>query len=145
DEITNLLIAGPQDSSTTTLDGTNTAFVGRYSHNTAGSAQIGALFTSRAGAGYHNQVGGLDALLRIGGRHTFRAQYLLSDTAYPTATATAFAQPLGSFDGAGRALRYDFNHRNWFADIWYRNYDTGFRADSGFLPRVGIEQVQYET
>jgi hypothetical protein len=42
-------------------------------------------------------------------------------------------------------LRYDFNHRNWFADIWYRNYDAGFRADSGFLPRVGIEQVQYET
>ncbi len=144
DELTNLLIPGPQDSSTTSLDSTNTALVGRYSHNTAGGAQLGALFTSRSGDGYHNQVGGLDALMRIGGRHTFRAQYLLSDTAYPTATATSFAQPLGSFDGAARQLRYTFNHREWYADIKYKDYDAGFRADAGFLPRVGIEQTEYE-
>jgi hypothetical protein len=144
DEVTNLLIPGPQDSSTTSLDATNTAFVGRYSHNTAVGAQLGALFTSRSGEGYHNQVGGLDALMRVGGRHTFRAQYLLSDTAYPAATATSFAQPLGSFDGAGRQLRYTFNHREWYADVIYRNYDRGFRTDSGFLPRVGIEQTEYE-
>lgn len=144
DELTNLLIPGPQDSSTTSLDATNTAFVGRYSHNTASGAQLGALFTSRSGDGYHNQVGGLDALMRIGGRHSFRAQYLLSDTAYPTATATSFAQPLGSFDGAARQLRYTFNHREWYADIKYKNYDAGFRADTGFLPRVGMEQTQYE-
>jgi hypothetical protein len=144
DELTNLLIPGPQDSSTTSLDATNTAFVGRYSHNTAGGAQLGALFTSRSGDGYHNQVGGLDALMRIGGRHSFRAQYLLSDTAYPTATIASFAQPSNAFDGAARQLRYTFNHREWYADITYKNYDTGFRADTGFVPRVGIEQTQYE-
>jgi hypothetical protein len=144
DELTNLLIPGPQDSSTTSLDESNTAFVGRYSHNTAGGAQLGALFTSRSGDGYHNQVGGLDALMRIGGRHTFRAQYLLSDTAYPLATVASFAQPVGSFDGAARQLRYTFNHREWYADITYKNYDAGFRADTGFLPRVGVEQTQYE-
>ena len=144
DELTNLLIPGPQDSSTTSLDATNTAFVSRYSHNTAGGAQLGALFTNRSGDGYHNEVGGLDALLRVGGRHTFRAQYLLSDTAYPTSTATSFAQPLGSFDGAARQLRYTFNHRAWYADVTYKNYDAGFRADAGFLPRVGIEQSEYQ-
>ncbi|HVY64006.1 MAG TPA: DUF5916 domain-containing protein [Gammaproteobacteria bacterium] len=144
DEVTNLLIPGPQDSSTTSLDQSNTAFVGRYSHNTSGGAQLGALFTSRSGAGYHNQVGGLDGLIRIGGRHTLRAQFLLSDTAYPTATATTFAQPQGAFDGAARLLRYSFNHRDWYADVEYHNYDAGFRADSGFLPRVGIEQTDYQ-
>jgi len=144
DELTNLLIPGPQDSSTTSLDATNTALVGRYSHNTAGGAQLGALFTSRSGDGYHNQVGGVDGLMRIGGRHTFRAQYLLSGTAYPTATATSFGQPSDSFDGAARQLRYTFNHREWYADITYKNYDAGFRADAGFLPRVGIEQTEYE-
>lgn len=145
DELTNLLIPSPQDSNTTSLDAKNTAFVGRYSHNTAGGAQLGALFTSRSGGdGYHNQVGGLDALLRIGSHHSLRAQYLLSDTAYPTATATSFAQPQGSFDGAARVLRYDFNHRDWYADIWYKNFDEGFRADSGFVPRVGYEQWEYE-
>jgi hypothetical protein len=144
DELTNFLIPSPQDSTTTSLDATNTAFVGRYSHNTAGGAQLGALLTSRSGEGYHNQVGGLDALLRIGGRHTLRAQYLLSDTEYPTATAVSFAQPQGSFDGVARALRYSFNHHDWYADVWYRNYDEGFRADMGFLPRVGFEQWEYE-
>jgi hypothetical protein len=144
DELTNLLIPGPQDSATTSIDSTNTAFVGRYSHNTAGGAQLGALLTSRSGGGYHNQVGGVDGLMRIGGRHTFRAQYLLSDTAYPTATATSFAQPIGAFDGAARQLRYTFNHREWYADVTYKNFDTDFRADSGFLPRVGIEQTQYQ-
>jgi hypothetical protein len=144
DELTNLLFPGPQGSSTTSLDESNTAFVGRYSHNTAGGARLGALFTSRSGPGYHNQVGGFDGLMRIGGRHSFRAQYLLSDTAYPTATATSFAQPAGSFDGAARQLRYTFNHREWYADVTYKNFDTEFRADSGFLPRVGIEQTVYE-
>jgi len=144
DELTNVLIPSPQDSTPISLDTSNNAFVGRYSQNIAGGLQLGALFTSRSGEGYHNQVSGIDALLRIGGRHTLRAQYLLSDTEYPAATATTYAQPTGSFDGAGRALRYDFNHRNWFADIWYKNYGDGFRADSGFLPRVGIEQWEYE-
>ncbi len=144
DELTNLLIPGPQDSTPTSLDASNTAFVGRYSHNTAGGAQLGALFTGRSGAGYHNQVGGLDALVRIGGRHTLRAQYLLSDTAYPAPTAATFAQPTGSFGGAGRELRYRFNHRSWFADVAYENIDDGFRADAGFLPRVGIERTEYE-
>ena len=144
DELTNLLVPGPQDSSTTSLDATNTAFVGRYSHNVTSGTQLGALLTSRSGENYHNQVGGLDALVRIGGRHTLRAQYLLSDSAYPTATAASFVQPVGSFDGAGRALRYDFNHHDWYADIWYKNYDEGFRADMGFVPRVGIEQWEYE-
>ena len=144
DDVTNLLIPGPQDSSTTSLDATNTAFIGRYSHNTAGGMQLGALFTSRSGEDYHNEVGGLDALMRIGGRHTLRAQYLLSDSAYPIATVASFAQPTGSFDGAARQLRYTFNHREWYADITYKNYDAGFRADAGFLPRVGIEQTVYE-
>ena len=144
DEVTNLLIPGPQDSTPTSLDAPNTVFVGRYSHDIADGAQLGALFTSRSGTDYHNQVAGLDALMRVGGRHTFRAQYLLSDSAYPFATAASFAQPVGSFDGAGRQLRYVFNHREWYADITYRNYDPGFRTDSGFLPRVGIEQTEYE-
>jgi hypothetical protein len=145
DEVTNLLFPGALDSSTTSLSESNDAFVGRYSRNTAGGAQLGALFTSRSGDGYHNHVGGLDGLMRIGGRHTFRAQYLLSDTEYPDATATSFSQPLGSFDGAARQLRYTFNHRDWYADLTHKNFDTGFRADAGFLPQVGIEQDELES
>ncbi|MEO8467348.1 MAG: DUF5916 domain-containing protein, partial [Gammaproteobacteria bacterium] len=144
DELTNVLIPSSQDSTPISLDTSNNAFVGRYSQSVSSSTQIGAIFTNRSGGGYHNQVGGIDALMRIGGRHTLRAQYLLSDSEYPIDTATTYAQPVGAFDGAARALRYNFNHRDWFADVWYRNYTDGFRADSGFLPRVGIEQWEYE-
>jgi hypothetical protein len=145
DEVTNLLFPGALDSATTSLTESNDAFVGRYSRNTAGGARLGALVTSRSGDGYHNHVGGLDGLMRIGGRHTFRAQYLLSDTAYPDATANAFSQPSGSFDGAARQLRYTFNHREWYADLTHKNFDTSFRADAGFLPQVGIEQDMLES
>jgi Domain of unknown function (DUF5916)/Carbohydrate family 9 binding domain-like len=145
DEVTNLLFPGALDSSSTSLDQSNDAFVGRYSRNTAGNAQLGALFTSRSGDGYHNHVGGLDGLMRIGGRHTLRAQYLFSNTEYPDATATSFSQPLGSFDGSARQLRYTFNHREWYADLTHKDFDTDFRADAGFLPQVGIEQDVLES
>ncbi len=145
DEVTNLLFPSALDSSSTSLTQSNDAFVGRYSRNTAGGAQLGALFTSRSGDGYHNHVGGFDGLVRVGGRHTLRAQYLLSDTAYPEATATEFSQPAGSFDGAARQLRYTFNQREWYADLTHKNFDDAFRADAGFLPRVGIEQDMLES
>ena len=141
DEITNLIFPGSLSSSGTSLDQENTAFVGRYARSFGQSSSVGALLTTRTGDNYHNYVGGLDLRWKISDNHNIRAQVLQSDTEYPDQTAIDFGQPLGSFDGDAGEFRYDFDSRNWFGYARYINRSSDFRADSGFVPRVDIEQT----
>ena len=141
DDITNLIFPGSLSSSGTSLDNSNTAFVGRYARSFGQSSSVGALLTTRTGDGYHNYVGGFDVRWKINDNHNVRAQYLRSDTEYPDQTAIDFGQPLGSFDGDATHLQYDFDSRNWFSYVRYQERSSGFRADSGFVPRVDIQQT----
>jgi hypothetical protein len=34
-------------------------------------------------------------------------------------------------------LSYDYESRNWFGDLTFQRYSSGFRADSGFVSQVG--------
>ncbi|MFQ5608761.1 MAG: DUF5916 domain-containing protein, partial [Woeseiaceae bacterium] len=140
DAITNLIFPGSQRSRGTSLEQSNTAFVGRYSRSFGESSSVGALLTTRSGDAYHNHVGGLDLRWKITDNHNVRAQYLRSDTEYPDPVATDFSQPAGSFDGDAVFLGYDYDSRNWFAYVRHRDRGEGFRADSGFVPQVDIEQ-----
>ncbi len=36
-------------------------------------------------------------------------------------------------------LRYEYDSRNWFINGEHKHLDSGFRADSGFIPQVGID------
>jgi len=139
DEITNLLFPGPFGSDATTLDQETSALVARYSRGFGDSSTIGALFTGRVADGYHNYVGGLDMRWRISDQHNLQLQYLRSDTEYPDETAVEFDQPLGSFDGDSGIARYEYDSRNWFGYAQHEQRHSGFRADSGFVPRVDTE------
>jgi hypothetical protein len=68
-------------------------------------------------------------------------QYLASDTRYPNQLAADFGQPLGDFDGDALFLQYQYESRDWFGRARYQDLDPGFRADSGFVPRVDFEQL----
>lgn len=140
DAVTNLLFPGPLGSSSHSLDQKNTAVVGRYSRGFGDSSTIGALLTSRSGSGYRNRLAGVDGRYRINNSNNLRFQHLWSETEYPDRVATGFGQPLGRFDGDIRRLNYNYNSRNWFANLNYTNTDPGFRADLGFIARVGTEQ-----
>ena len=140
DSVTNLLFPGPQGSDATSLEQSNTAFVGRYSRGFGDASSVGALLTSRSGDDYHNHVGGLDMRWKISDQHSIRAQVLRSDTRYPDATATEFEQPLGSFSGLATGAEYEFDTREWFAYLRHEQYDRDFRADSGFVPQVDASQ-----
>ncbi len=93
DAVTNILLPGPLENSSTSLEDSNHAFVGRYSRNVGKGSTVGALVTSRHGDDYHNDVAGFDGRMRLGDKHTVRFQYLESDTEYPETTAASFGQP----------------------------------------------------
>ncbi|MEM9333867.1 MAG: carbohydrate binding family 9 domain-containing protein [Pseudomonadota bacterium] len=136
DDVTNLLFPGPTGSSTDTLDRANQAVVGRYSRGFGNASSLGVLWTSREATGYHNRVAGLDLNWRITDQHEVIAQYLVSDTAYPTEIAEDNEQPLGSFSGAAGVAGYNYRSRAWSAFLRHREFGDDFRADSGFITRA---------
>ena len=144
DEETNLLFPGQFGSDSTTVAEANTAFVGRYSRGFGDASSIGGLMTIRDGDGYHNYVGGIDGRWKINDQHSFRFQHLRSDTEYPTDVATEFEQPSMDFEGDATEVSYNYGSRNWFAYGGYSDLSSGFRADSGFVTRVGGSSQEVE-
>jgi hypothetical protein len=140
DAITNLLFPGPFGSDATSLDQDNTSFVGRYSYGFGKASYIGALLTTRDGDDYYNHVGGFDVRWRINDQHSIKAQYLQSDTQYPDDVATEFEQPLGSFSGDAVFAAYEYDSRNWSANIRHQSHTADFRADAGFVRRVDVNR-----
>jgi hypothetical protein len=138
DVVTNLLFPGPLGSSNDSLDQSNRALVGRYRRDFGRNSTVGALLTSRSGDDYHNHVAGVDGRYRMNDRHSLRFQYLRSDTEYPAAVSET-GQPAGAFSGDALQLNYDFGTREWFAFANYAFLDPEFRADSGFVSQVDIE------
>ena len=140
DDLTNLIFPGAFGSESESLAQTNTAFVGRYALGFGDASSLGALLTARDGDDYSNTVGGLDLRWKLSDHHSIQAHYLRSNTEYPDVVAADFEQPTGSFDGDAALLGYDFDTRNWFAYLRHRDFDDGFRADSGFVTRVDYSQ-----
>lgn len=138
DSLTNLLFPGALGSRSTSLASESDTIVGRYQYRFGQSSAIGALLTDRSGAGYANRVAGVDGRYRLSDRHSLTFQYLSSETEYPDATATAFAQPDGRFRGDASSFTYGFSARNWTASTDYGNWDRDFRADSGFMAQVDV-------
>ena len=134
DAVTNLLIPGSQGSALTSLNEQNVSTVLRYRRDLGKNANVGALYTSRAGGDYSNRVAGIDGYVRVTPRDTITAQVLTSSTEYPDAIAAEFGEA-----GSDRAIfaRYRHSTRNWFWNARYEDVGEDFRADSGFMPRVG--------
>jgi hypothetical protein len=141
DSLTTLLFPGPQGSSTAGLAQSNQTFVGRYSRGFGDASTVGVLTTLRSGDDYHNRVTGIDGRLRLTNSHNIRFQYLHSDTGYPEEIAQTHGQPLDSFTGSANRLQYSYNTRQWNANFNRFAADEGFRADSGFITRVDVEQL----
>jgi hypothetical protein len=142
DELTNLLFPGAFGSDSESLNVSNTAAVGRYSRSFGNASQFGAVMTARSGDDYHNYVGGFDARWKINDQHTLKAQVLRSDTDYPDQVAIEFEQPVDAFTGDAAQLEYNYDSRNWFAYANHEMFESGFRADSGFITRVDYDQQE---
>jgi hypothetical protein len=142
DEVNSLIIPSNQRSAFAFLDESVLASVLRYRHDIGESSTIGLLLTDREGDAYHNRVGGLDGFFRLTPTDELRVQYLYSDTRYPAELAAAFGQPSDSFGGHALRLDYQHNAREWRWGARYDDLDDGFRADSGFIPRVDLRTLR---
>jgi hypothetical protein len=65
-----------------------------------------------------------------------------SSTKYPTDVASKFHQPLSDFSGGFISFEYDHESRNagWWFD--YEEISDDFRADLGFIPKVGFRNFE---
>lgn len=136
DQLTNLVFPANQGSDSAALDQANSAAVLRYRHDIGEASTVGLLATGRTGDSYSNGVLGLDGLLRLTRNDTVQAQLLASRTRYPKQVVADYDQPSGTFDGSALHLLYSHDTRDWGAWLYYQDLAKGFRADSGFLPRV---------
>lgn len=136
DDTTNLLLPGEQSSDSTVLPRESTDATLRYRRDLGSSSSIGAVLTHRQGDDYTNSVFGADGRWRPTGTDTVSLQALGSRSQYPA----GFAAEHGlapELDGTAVRAAYDHGSRYW---TWYARYedvDPGFRADLGFMPKVG--------
>jgi hypothetical protein len=138
DELTNIIFPGPLSSASTSLRLDADIGVFRYKRDFGTRTTVGALATVREGEDYHNRLGGIDGLFRLDDRNTVAFQVLGSTTQYPDAIAAAFGQPTGDFSDYAVQLEYEYRSRNLDYYIGFQDIGGEFRADLGYIPRVGI-------
>jgi len=142
DSVNTLLFPSNQSTASTLLEEPVTSAVVRYRRDVGAGGALGLVHTNRQGSDYHNRVTGVDGFFRPRETDTLMFQYVRSDTAYPDAVADAFGQPRGSFSDDLWEIRYEFTTREWNWAVDYEDYGPGFRADSGFMPRVDMRKAQ---
>jgi len=143
DEVTNVIVPGPQGSSGGSFDESNTSTVGRYRFNLGSDSTIGAMFTDREGAdGYFNRVVSADGVFRPTDADELMIDVALSRTRYSPAMQEDLE--VGSETISGHALNLEYVHteRKWFAFAKYGDLADNFRADLGFIPQVGVREVR---
>jgi hypothetical protein len=141
DSINNLVFPANEGSSEASLDDDVSTVVGRYRRDIGSSSTVGVLYAGREGAGYHNRQLGADLFWRPTLSDAFRVQYIRTDTQYPEAVASDYGQPKEAFAGNGTWIDYQHITEKWMAFGSYEAYDSGFRADSGFVPRVDVRTL----
>ena len=144
DRLNNLLFPSNQGSASATLDEAVTGGVFRYRHDVGKGSTLGALYAGRSGTGYGNHVAGVDGFLRLGPKDSITFQGLRSETRYPDALAGDLDQRRGSFGGNALWVGYQHLGRDWGGFASYLDMDPGFRADSGFVPRVDYRMIDLE-
>ena len=137
-----VLVPGVLNSGFTALDEKANVAVGRYRYDFNTHFSLGAIATVRSADDYANNVGGIDARWQQGS-HTATAQFLGSQSKYPTDIVDAYKDELGDDprpSGDAWRVEYSFGNRNWSFDTWHIAIDPGFRSDLGFIGQVGYDK-----
>jgi Domain of unknown function (DUF5916)/Carbohydrate family 9 binding domain-like len=141
DQLNNLVLPGPERSVQRTLVQDVTGSVLRYRRDLGETSTLGVLYTGREATDYENHVFGIDANWRATESDTLRAHVIATDTTYPRAFALANRQPTDSFDGTGFIVDWSHSTRDW-RWIWgVAETANELRADTGFMPQVGIRET----
>lgn len=138
DRINNLILPGSQESGLASIDQDVASGVLRYRRDLTKGSTLGVLWTGREGEGYRNHVAGVDGIYRFTGSDVVRYQLAGSTTRYPEGFARDAGQPVESFDGHALSVAYHHGDHDWTWNVDYQELAPEFRADSGFVDRVGV-------
>jgi len=142
DQLTNLLIPSNSGAASFSSEQNILGSVLRYRRDVGQGSTVGALLSGRMGEDdYENLFGGLDGFFRFSQTKSAQFQFIASQTRYDPDMADDYSQQQGRF--AGSALHARFNHfgREWSYSVEYNQLSPGFRADSGFVPRVDYRDI----
>ncbi len=143
DEVTNVIVPGPQGSSGASFDTPNTSTVGRYRFNLGTDSTIGAVFTDREGSdGYFNRVVSADGVFRPTDADKFTVDGALSRTRYSQAMQEELEVGSETISGHALNLEYVRTKRKYFIFAEYADLGDDFRADLGFIPQVGYRKLR---
>jgi hypothetical protein len=142
DEITNLIVPGPEGSESGAFESPNTAYVGRYRYDLGSDSTIGAFLNDRRGTdGYFNRVAAVDALLRPTEAASISINAGWSNTKYSPEMQSELELTSDEISDHAFEVEYVHTTRNWFAFAEYTDLGDDFRADLGFIPRVGFREA----
>ena len=128
------IIPGPLYSSFVP-QGEATVAIGRLRY-AMGNSFAGLIFTDREGDGSFNRVAGPDLQWRPTDANQLKAQLLVSSSEYRAETAGA----TDLTDYAGILSWLHSTSANTL-QVDYQRFGREFRADSGFVPQVGVERM----
>jgi hypothetical protein len=106
-----------------------------------GDSYAGALFTGReVDGGAYNRVFGPDLQWRVSAKDRVSAQVLWSETETPDRPDLADEWDGRRLSGHGLSATWNHQERHPVWTLRYRDFGDGFRADTGFVPRVGYRE-----
>lgn len=141
DDTTNFIIPGNQGSFVAGLEdekSLNTAF--RYRRDISDNINIGTVFTDRRADDYANTVAGIDGNMRIGSSNSVTAQFMKSYSKYPDIIQKNYGQN-AKIDDLAYLIDYSHNDNHWSWRASHVKYGADFRADMGFINRVGYRKT----
>ncbi len=137
DEMTNYLFPGAEGSKSENIAKKSYGSVLRYKRDVSKSSNIGALAMNRENDDYYNRMLSVDADIKFTSMDRIQVQVAATQTAYPDSFIFAYDQPRGEFMGRSITGYYEHDTEHWSGYALYREYGSDFRADLGFIPRVG--------
>lgn len=137
DDRTNILIPGQTGSSGFGSDNNSLASVVRYNKDFGNIMTLGAIATDRRSDDYNNTMFGVDGNIRFTKKDRIVMQVLGSSTNYSDTVVSQKSQKKGEL--RAKAISAEYSHRSEYfvlaAEV--TSVDNDFRADMGYMPRVG--------
>jgi len=139
------ILPGPVSSALVDQDFPATVAIGRFRRD-LGSSFASFLLTDReAAGGVHSRVLGPDFRWQPSDADAVSGQLLWSDSRTPDLPALASEWDGRHLSGHAAALQWFHSLSSFDLSFDGRDIGAGFRADSGFLPQVGIRSGTVET
>jgi hypothetical protein len=132
DTETGFLLPGNQGSSFEQLDDTDSqVLIGRWQTDVGERDAFGALITHRQADGYSNTVAAVDTRVWFSDRDFLTAQWISTEAETPDDSGTIVQS------GDAFSLNYEYEEADYSWFLRHRDFAEDFRADLGFIPRVG--------